>query len=139
MVQLAPSNNLATLYQVSTRFSPYQTETQAEPLCGTVPYSMVSIAPHPDFAEWISRTVSRSPWLPFSIASLGESNWWVTLPQSGHRYPSIIVTSHIMRISLWRRKSMVRFIPPRPKSLEVGFISPGLCGPGAIAPDKKTT
>jgi hypothetical protein len=33
---------------------------------------------------------------------------------------------------------MVRFIPPRAKSLEGGFISPGLRGPGAIAPDNKT-
>jgi len=47
----------------------------------------------------------------FSIASLGESNWWVTFPQSGHRYPSIIVTSPMIGISLWRRKSMVRVIP----------------------------
>ena len=75
----------------------------------------------------------------FSIASLGESNWCVTRPQEGHKYPSIIVTRPMIGISLWRRKSMVRVIPPRAKSLEVGFISPGLRGPGAIAPDKKST
>ena len=47
----------------------------------------------------------------FSIASLGESNWCVTRPQEGHRYPSIMVTSPMIGISLWRRKSMVRVIP----------------------------
>jgi hypothetical protein len=47
----------------------------------------------------------------FSIASLGESNWWVTFWQLGHRYPSIMLTSPMMGISLWRRKSIVRVIP----------------------------
>jgi len=47
----------------------------------------------------------------FSIASLGESNWCVTRPHEGHRYPSIIVPSPMIGISLWRRKSMVRVIP----------------------------
>ena len=47
----------------------------------------------------------------FSIASLGESNWCVTRPQEGHKYPSIILTSPMIGIPLWRRKSMVRVIP----------------------------
>jgi hypothetical protein len=51
------------------------------------------------------------PLATFSIASLGESNWCVTRPQEGHRYPSIIVTGPMIGISLWRRKSMVRVIP----------------------------
>jgi len=47
----------------------------------------------------------------FFIASLGESNWCVTRPQEGHKYPSIILTRPMIGISLWRRKSMVRVIP----------------------------
>jgi hypothetical protein len=47
----------------------------------------------------------------FFIAILGESDWCVTRPQEGHKYPSIILTRHMIGIPLWRRKSMVRVIP----------------------------
>ena len=51
------------------------------------------------------------PLTTFSISSLGESNWCVTRPQEGDKYPSIILTSPMMGIPLCRRKSMVRVIP----------------------------
>ena len=68
-------------------------------------------SPISGFCGLNTRNGIRQSLATFSIASLGESNWWVTLPQSGHRYPSIMFTSRMMGIPLWRRKSMVRVIP----------------------------
>ena len=60
----------------------------------------------------------------FSIASLGESNWCITRPQEGHKYPSIILTSPMIGIPLCRRKSIVRVIPRADISEGWVIISP---------------